>query len=274
MTASEMPEFDNPPLVETVISLQFEPVQQIGLEHIGYLFEAYKAKFPRIQTLHPLNNHIERLGLGGSKFESTRLDIIQNIPFPRIMLLSEDDQKLLQIQQDRFCRNWRNLPGNNFVYPRYKTLKAEFDEDLEAFTNFVKSNFDAALEPNQCEVTYVNRINLSEFKSGDNVISSIFKHEHVALLDFEYLQEERHNFNTSYTITHRGEFVGRLHVSANYLNSNESDLIDLTLTARGRPLNAGIDGSSNFFNLGRKAIVNVFDAMTTDEAHKKWGKRN
>ena len=66
--------------------------------------------------------------------------------------------EMIQIQNDRFIKNWRKC-GENEEYPRYaKTVKPAFERDFREFLAFLADENLGAVKVNQCEVTYVNHI--------------------------------------------------------------------------------------------------------------------
>ena len=55
--------------------------------------------------------------------------------------------------------------------------------------------------------------------------------------------------------------------------SGSQPIIQLNMTARGKPWAEGREGLVSFFRLAHEWIVNGFAAVTTDEAqHELWGK--
>jgi hypothetical protein len=69
-----------------------------------------------------------------------------------------------------------------------------------------------------------------------------------------------------------GRPVGRLHVVSQpaWTKTDNTPILVLNLTARGEPLEGGIEGAFGFFELGRKWIVKGFAELTTAEMHKVW----
>ena len=63
----------------------------------------------------------------------------------------------MQIQRDRFIRNWRRVRPDD-RYPRYETLKPLFSEDWGQFVDFLGQEGLGVPEINQCEVTSINHI--------------------------------------------------------------------------------------------------------------------
>lgn len=72
------------------------------------------------------------------------------------------------------------------------------------------------------------------------------------------------------------EFIGRLYITIEpaFRRSDEHPIFLMQLIARGRPLTPDYTGTLGFLDLGRRHIVESFDAATTPLMHKLWGKRN
>jgi hypothetical protein len=60
--------------------------------------------------------------------------------------------------------------------------------------------------------------------------------------------------------------LGRLHVVA----EGGPGRATITLTARGEPCGAGIEGVRRFFDIGREWIVKGFTALTSSQMHTEW----
>ena len=50
----DLPDFRKPPLAETVLSLQFEPVAELTTAHVGLLWARFRKQFPMIEEHPPL----------------------------------------------------------------------------------------------------------------------------------------------------------------------------------------------------------------------------
>jgi hypothetical protein len=91
------------------------------------------------------------------------------------------------------------------------------------------------------------------------------------------LEPETVNFKTSHFIQDdENRPIGRLHVNVftacNRVNGEQ--LIRMDLTTRGflRKHDDWKTNVSDFMDIGRKTIVNMFTELTTDEFHKIWGR--
>ncbi len=61
---------------------------------------------------------------------------------------------MIQVQNGRLHLNWLGRGQ----YPRYATIRPEFDQALAAFTAFVADEDLGEIRANQREITYVNQI--------------------------------------------------------------------------------------------------------------------
>jgi len=76
---------------------------------------------------------------------------------PRCWFQDETKNHLIQLQADRFLRNWRQVQGTE-PYPRYAKLIQEFKLEWELFCTFVQETGLGHATVNQCELTYINNI--------------------------------------------------------------------------------------------------------------------
>ena len=74
----------------------------------------------------------------------------------RLWFLNDDQTELLQLQNDRFGRNWRKMPPVDKPYPRFETMIAQFERELHMLSAFCVSNRIGKVVPTQCELSYVN----------------------------------------------------------------------------------------------------------------------
>jgi uncharacterized protein (TIGR04255 family) len=58
--SENLTDFDDPPVVETVLSAQFEPLPSVQTAHLGLLWEEYRASFPKSAEHPPLDPVIEQ----------------------------------------------------------------------------------------------------------------------------------------------------------------------------------------------------------------------
>lgn len=274
MNGNTLPCFDDPPLQEVAISVQFEPLQRLVVPEIGRLWQHYEKKgYQHVEQHPPIEPAIERLGVRKRFMHRAELRLVDGPMLPRVWFLSDDKRELIQIQQDRFGRNWRKVEEGD-DYPRYDDhIRGEFLGDFEDFLGFVTDSGIGAVAPTQCEVTYVNLI-----VGGDGWKTHADCGEVFTPLSRDYTVASRYEiedvrFATRHLIrAQEGEFLGRLHTTMQpvFVGPEEKPGFNLTLVARGRPLSAELDGIMGFIDLGREHIVRAFADVTRDSMHRIW----
>src|ERR1700722_12825048 len=61
LNLNDTPKFDNPPVVETVLSVQFKPLPGMRVSHFGQFHELLKPKgFETVEQYPPLDHQIEQ----------------------------------------------------------------------------------------------------------------------------------------------------------------------------------------------------------------------
>jgi len=202
---------------------------------------------------------------------------------PRMWIISEDGCELIQVQVDRFLRNWRRYHGPTIAYPTYDIhTRPNFVRDFGEFLEFTKTQRLPTPAIDQCEITYINIIQPCDVWEHFGQLDRVFKgwsSDYPKLAGSEALA-------TGWRAQHEvadanGKFVGHLFVELDSAfsvppgsppSSEPSPIFQLQLTVRGRPLGEGIDGVMAFMDLGHSIIVNSFVAVTTAEMHAVWGR--
>jgi hypothetical protein len=147
-------------------------------------------------------------------------------------------------------------------------------QELSIFIDFIRNEYKQELEPNLCEITYVNPIvmgdNLEGFSNLNNLLT-VYKNEYSD----DFLQEKRPEnvtFITRYLIKINDTVKGRLYISLEPKIHKERGypIYLMKLIARGQPLSNDVDGIMGFMDLGREWIVRGFTSITTSEMHDFW----
>lgn len=265
-----LPEFDNPPVVEVALSVQFEKLASLHAPQLGYVWQLYRNRFPKTEEQPPLEPAFEQFGPRAVGRPGVRLELVPAPPAPRLWLLNESGTELVQVQQDRFVRNWRKQDDGD-EYPRYKCLSGLFREDFLAFCRLIEAEQWGRVEPNQCEVTYVNIIAEGWQDHGD--VGQVLTFFSPSYSDEGLGKPEEAAISLKYVLKDEaGEPAGRLHIAANPVIrvSDNRPAIRLHLTARGKPRTSNIDGVMAFLDQGHEAIVQGFASITTTKMHQVW----
>lgn len=271
---TKLPDFDDPPVVEVALAVQFEPLTALRTPHLGLLWGKFRDKFPRIEEHAPLDPMMERFGVMGPPRVGVRLEMMQNPPVPRCWFLNEAETELIQVQHDRFAHNWRKA-GPKVEYVRYGSIRAKFRTELDQFAEFVTEENAGTLQPNQCELTYVNHIVSGQGWKHHSELGNV-----LTLFQAKYTDEFRPDLEDArvsgaYVVPDAaGQPLGRLRFSMEpaYRRADHMPILVLNLVARGRPDGEGIDGVMKFLDTGHDWIVRGFASMTTPQMHKIWGR--
>lgn len=260
-------DFRDPPVIETLLGVQFVPLETLSVLHFGLFWARVRERYPRYQIQPPLDPAVEEFDLS-PKTRQLQLRTFKE-PSIRCWFITEDGSQLVQLQKDRLIRNWRKRsPEEN--YPRYASLKPEFVFDWERFSNFLEEIELGVPEINQCEVTYVNHIVLEKgwqsFGETQKAITLLSEAQMEFLPRPEFIE-----MNAGYAMPNK---KGRLRVSMQPVFSAplQREVLQLTLTARGKPTSSNLESVLEWFNLGHEWIVRGFVDLTTPEMHRAWGR--
>ena len=266
MTRPEhLPDFQNPPLNEVVLGVQFRPPRNYQQILAGEVWNLYRAEYPDVQEQRALAPSFETFGLPAS---SGQFKLISGASHDRFWFVSPKGDELIQFQQDRLLHNWRKVGDGANEYPRFERMVDRFQIELAKLEKFAATLSPQALQITQCEITYINQI---DAKSNAPMIVG----DWLRSLSF---QEPVRPDDLSLTFRQvisddGGKPQGRLIVeAATAFKEDGSPLITLNITVRGAPREPSIRSAIDFISKGRELIVMRFAQLTTDLAHKHWGR--
>jgi len=264
-----LPEYTSPPVIETVLGVQFNPLSDFQIPHFGLYWSRIREQYPSFEIQPPLGSVFEQFGQKEAQ-KDVLVRIEKGPPGFRCWFKDQQQTHLIQVQRDRFIVNWRKVTGDE-VYPRYGQFRPRFQTQWDRFCEFLETERIAAPQVNQCEITYVNHLEgEKEFKSfGDaERIYTLWS----ALPTEGFLPSpEAVRFNIRFLLP---EQKGRMHVfSEPKLRTRDGkEVLQLTLTCRGTPLSPTSEGILDWFDLGHEWIVRGFTQLTTNEMHQLWGR--
>jgi uncharacterized protein (TIGR04255 family) len=273
---ADLPDFRLPPVVEVYLSIQFEPISGFDATLMSACCSEFAATFPKVRYQQPLGHDLEVFSPSPPVLPAFQLQIGGTADISvRLALTSADGARLLQIQSDRLVHNWRRQ-GSETNYPRYEAIREAFEEHAKTFLGLVARSGLADPVIDQCEISYINRIEAPVDSGGyagaDRVFSQLRSTDRRDSLP----RLEDLGFRARYIIEdgdHRP--IGRLHTLAQpeFRDGNATPpAFRFNLMTRGRPSLPTLNSSMNFFDLGRRTIVRAFAALTTPEMHQLWGR--
>jgi len=134
-------DFELPPVHEIVCGVVFRPLDHMTTAQMGVAWSFFSEEFPKTE---------DRVPLGFRTPQGLRLD-----SRPRVWFVSEDEQRIIQVQRDRFHFNWRKVRDDD-PYPRFESVYTAFTRHYATFRDLVQDTDPVLLE--QFELTYVNVI--------------------------------------------------------------------------------------------------------------------
>jgi uncharacterized protein (TIGR04255 family) len=271
MTETGSPKFRKPPVSEVVMSIQFEPVVKLTPVHLGRWWQGERReRYPICEERPPLPSVREDLGKPSAPSFSVTLSGVP--PTPALWFLADDRSELLQVQRDRFSRNWTRPSPDVAEYPSYDNLLPLFEAEFTEFADFLRAEDLGSPTAVQCELTYINPLpagqGWEELGQVGNVLapwSGTYTEGFLSLPEDIQINARFRMF------TDDGEPIGRLTTTLQPgWGADERPVLLFTLTARGRPLSPDVAGAREFLNIGHRWIVQGFTTLTTPAMHSLW----
>jgi uncharacterized protein (TIGR04255 family) len=267
-TGSGLPDFQQPPVDEVALSIQFPPIPGFNVQHYGLYFQRTRKEYPRFDVQPPITNLREQFGKGhiGRQLGLTLVDA----PEVRAWYLDESGSRLIQIQRDRFVHNWRKVTGNE-AYPRYPSIRESLEKEWLRFCEFLRDERLERPKVNQCEVLYVNNIEYGKGWNGFGELEKVIATLSTPKPKNRFLPSpERVSMQVVYRLE---EDAGRLYVQFNPVirARDGTEVLQMSLTARGAPKSSSNEDVFAWLDLGRKWVVRGFADFTTPEMHRVWG---
>ncbi|MEM1354386.1 MAG: TIGR04255 family protein [Planctomycetota bacterium] len=266
---TNLPSYANPPVVETATSIQFPRSRNLRNQHLWeYWFSFLRDKYPNTSDQFPLDPIMEATG-ENAPLHNALPTIRPAAPEDRIQATTNSGRGMVQLQNGRVIYNWRKLDGGE--YPRWDKTYDQFINHMNHFFKYLSDISIGPVQPNQWEVVYVNHlmqgIDWDSESDWPNLLPGIFSKQVLSSIEPE-------SINLQFQYKAQG-FNGRFYISlekAVLAKDRDKELLVLKLTSRG-----GIPKGSNIhdqFLAGRQLIVETFDSVTSEDAHKRWGKES
>ena len=226
--------FNNAPVIETVLSIQFKPIPGFTIPHFGLYWKGIRDEFKHCEIKNPIVHMIEDFQTGPAQ-RSSAIDIeLSPERAIRCWFMDATRNTFIQIQQTDFIFNWQRIEKTD-AYPRYNKTREKFWEEWNRFCTFLVSENLPTPEVDQCEVTYLNHLEYTagwDSYGGLNKIVSYWSGK--ASGDF-LPPPEKININVRYAIPNN---QGRLYVSLQPVirTRDAVEVLQLNLTARGAPV--------------------------------------
>lgn len=261
ISGSKLPEFEDPPIVETVMGVKFNLLKGWNNTRYGLFWQTISDKYPNFEIYPPIENH--RLAPLATSY--------LGIHPVRCWLLTEERDKLIQIQHDRFLCNWRKNQSNS-AYPRYESIKSEFQENWYAFCDFFKEHQINVPQVQECELTYINHLEKGKEWEDITDLPSVVKLWN-SQIDNKFLPVPSFfGISTAYDLPNE---QGKLNIQLNPGTREEDgkEIWQLRVSVLGRPKPSSLENIIQWFDEAREYIVLGFEDFTTEAMHELWQKK-
>ncbi len=265
-----LPDYDNPPMVETAIGVEFASLEKWQIPHFGLFWQRIQAAYPHFEVNPPVATEVEKPQLEFRQSQLPRVEV-SNKPSVRCWFLNEVKTELIQVQDDRLIHNWRKVLGSE-LYPHYENIRPAFERDWQRFCEFLNSQDLGTPDVRQCEVSYVDHIDRGEAWQTFADLPSVFASWTGATSEKFLPAPESVLFNVSYLMP---EKQGRLRISVvhAFRPSDARETLQLTVSARGKPASSAISDVLEWLDSGRSWVVWGFTDFTSTRMHKLWGRK-
>jgi uncharacterized protein (TIGR04255 family) len=261
MHTRTLPDYENPPAVETALGVRFSPIPNWNVFHYGLLLAEFEQTYPRHELRPPI---------GEVNWQFPPQGDFANVPV-RCWFINADDTQLVQVQNNCFIRNWRKTDKTP-DYLHYDVVRPLFESDWERFTGFLRRQKLSLPNVWQCEVSYINHLvrgrDWSEFSDIENVLPSWRGMPAEGL----FARPEMVTFAVSYALP---DVNGHLQFAAQpgVRQSDGAEIIQLTITASSKPPGSTMSEILSRLDACRAAVVNGFAGFASEPVQKLVWKR-
>lgn len=258
--AGASPSFAHPPLLEVALAVEFAPLAEFGATVMSDLARRWGDRYPRVQEHPPLPPNMA-IGFPAS---GAGMMVSVGAPQIRLWLLTEAEDRLVQLQRDRLIVNWGSSSDEG-TYPRYKeALRPEFENDFEELRSFLRDRSLPTPRVISTEVTYVNAVVDSRDADLVGLLRSQVRVPHH--LDRPVATQLSQTWN---------RLVDGAVTSTLTLNVQAQRDGDTMLTLTGRSaVAAGAEPTDVLGSLDvcHHDVVASFVELTDEQRHKNWGR--
>lgn len=261
------PDFLKSPMVETVLGVQFDPIQGFRSNHYGWFWHEYLSKkgFTVVSDESLLPTYVEEFGV--PKLNLTKKEVGEDFGGVRMKTRTEERGRTVQLQPDKLYLSWNHL---NPEAPRYASVITEFMTLFDNLNEFATNASLGSVRPNLWEVQYINQIPpgqlWSDPKDWHRVFPTLFPSVAPSVTDLRFA-------------TYSGEWhfeiqpeKGRVHVrvAKMIMNKGTSPTLYFSLLARGEIGPSGTLDLVSGLEIGHAACMKLFFELTSSEAHREW----
>ncbi|SPE44009.1 conserved hypothetical protein [Candidatus Sulfotelmatobacter sp. SbA7] len=259
-----LPDFENPPAVETLMGVHFTPIKRWQGPYFGLFWSRIKKEYPRVEIQPPV--------VTASTPEMAVAQFQSRFELPmRCWFFNQGETRLIQVQSNLFLHNWRKVRSTD-KYLHYDDLRPLFEREWQGFRSFLEDEGLGSPVVQFCEVTYVNHIDRGSGWDTFAELSELFPNWSSKTSENYLPSPELVAMNASYAL--KG-VEGRLQISVQpaVRQTDAKETIQLTVTARCKPASSSKEDICRGLDEARKWVVLGFTDFTSPKMHALWGRK-
>ena len=119
-----LPDFDNPPVIETVLGLQFTPLSKFDVPHYGLYWEKIRRSYDRFEVHPPIVSTVDERGSDAPLKGQIFINFPSGNNF-RCWFIDESKNNLLQVQRETGMR--LQVGQSTRFYEPFQRQREDFD---------------------------------------------------------------------------------------------------------------------------------------------------
>jgi uncharacterized protein (TIGR04255 family) len=255
----------NPPLAEVAVVVQFDAIA-LKNQDLFRLWSETRLKdlYPEVTEYGELPPFFEVFGSKSKReFEAMPPSGILRLNFRNLEI---DEQ--FQVQRNRAGFYWQRREANR-KYPGHPYSIETFLRDFEILSGFFESRSLGRPKPNQCAMSYSNRLVKGREWADRNELRNVVTFLNDPRGISEGIVESVETVRRYQLAGPEGKPIARLYVALT--DSDVTDELDLEFVLRGPPPSQDLGGVRAFFEWAHEEIRGVFKATVTPKMLELWG---
>lgn len=254
----------SPALHEVAMLIQFDRLKAITNVDLLKLWTDTK-----LRSHYPIAREYSELPPFLEVFGETQKRLKSEIAPPvfRYNFRSEERQEQFQVQRDRAAFYWQS--GSPLQpYPRLEHVSNKFFRDFDIFTKFIDTNELGSISPNQCALSYRNKIPRGDLWQKPQEFSHLVtfcENTRYSIEPLDSVELEEVAAMQVYIVKNdMGQPAARMFVTIGK-SEEEYPTAEIEFVVRGAPASPNRDGIEAFFALARRHANAMFESVCTRE---------
>lgn len=260
----DLPNFNQPPIVEVSIGFSFKPLDSLKIPHLGTFWEKMKDDYPECDQSSPLGA------------DPPAMSEDWPIPVPRVLFWNQKESHMIQLQNGRLVCNWQKQDDEK--YPKYENLIGKFWNIYNKFSEFIDDEDLGKLRVKECSLDYINHIFYREIIDSASEIGEIIPDFSWQNDSNRFLQNPNPRLWRLHFDLPENSGTMRVELNSATRTTDQSPLFVFKLATRGinedkiKKTN-NLEAMKEWYDLSHEHMVKGFEELTSEKVQKEhWGK--